>query len=100
MLPALYSARGPRARPPAASRPRPPAPPLPCLQFLEAAKAEGHAQAPALAALGRYFSKVEGREDQAARCYKRALAVDPGVDVAGAEGGSRRASSESAGTEE
>jgi hypothetical protein len=53
------------------------------MQFLEAAKVEGHAQAPGLAALGRYFEKVEGRDDQAARCYKKALALDPNVDIAG-----------------
>lgn len=32
-----------------------------CLQFFEAAAVEGHAQAPAFAALGRYFAEVGGR---------------------------------------
>jgi len=65
-------------------------------QFLEAAKVEGHAQAPALAALGRYFEVVEKRPDAAERCYKKALAIDPSIDVAG----NRRSSSESVGKEE
>lgn len=124
-----------------------PLPPLP-RQFLEAAKVEGHGQAAALAALGRYFEEVEARPDQArggraggaarvrapglaapsravatphdarpigrphhllggrapsaapipdaatprappcraqaARCYKKALALDPGASLAGA----------------
>lgn len=66
-------------------------------QFLEAARVEGHAQAPALAALGRYFERVEGRGDQAERCFKRALAIDPAVDVAGAR---RESLEECVGTEE
>jgi tetratricopeptide (TPR) repeat protein len=67
------------------------------MQFLEAAKVEGHAQAPALAALGRYFEKVEGRTEQAQRCYKKALAIDPEVDVAGDQ---RDSLEEPVGTEE
>ena len=67
------------------------------MQFLEAAKVEGHAQAPALAALGRYFEKVEGRVEQAQRCYKKALAIDPAVDVAGDQ---RDSLEEPVGTEE
>lgn len=52
---------------------------------------EGHAQAPAFAALGRYFAEVEGKPEQAMRCYKRALALDPSVSVAGSEEGGGRA---------
>ncbi|EFN59234.1 hypothetical protein CHLNCDRAFT_138218 [Chlorella variabilis] len=52
-------------------------------QFFDAASVEGHAQAPAFAALGRYFQEVEGKAEQAMRCYKRALALDPSVAVAG-----------------
>lgn len=48
---------------------------------------EGHAQAPAFAALGRYFEEVERKPEQAMRCYKRALALDPSVAVAGASSG-------------
>ena len=55
----------------------------PTLQFYEAAKVEGHAQAAALAGLGRYFQEVEHKPEQAMRCYKRALALDPTVAVAG-----------------
>lgn len=66
------------------------------LQFLESAKVEGHAQAPALAALGRYFERMEGRADQAQRCFKKALAIDPDVDIAG----NRRCSSDEVGLEE
>lgn len=51
--------------------------------LLEAAKVEGHAQAAAFAALGRYFQEVESKADQAARCYKKALALDPGTELAG-----------------
>ena len=57
---------------------------------------EGHAQAPALAALGRYFEQVEKRPDAAQRCFKKALSIDPSVDVAG----NRRTSLESVGQEE
>ena len=53
------------------------------MQFFEAAKVEGHAQAPALAALGRYFEIVEGRNDAAQRCFKKALSLDPKLDMAG-----------------
>lgn len=66
------------------------------LQFVEAAKVEGHAQAPALAALGRYLEHVENRPDAAQKCYRKALAIDPSVDVAG----NRRASTDSVGQEE
>lgn len=59
-------------------------------QFFEAASVEGHAQALAFAALGRYFQEVEGKGEQSMRCYKRALALDPSVAVAGA-GGARPA---------
>ncbi|KAL4853629.1 Tetratricopeptide repeat protein SKI3 [Chlorella vulgaris] len=52
-------------------------------QFFDAASVEGHAQAPAFAALGRYFQEVEGKEEQALRCFKRALALDPSVAAAG-----------------
>ena len=93
------------------------------LQFFEAASVEGHAQAPAFAALGRwvslgsssssrdavragwqrevgpqpsphcstlmlarrYFQEVEHKPEQAMRCYKRALALDPSVAVAGSD---------------
>lgn len=48
---------------------------------------ESHHQAPALAALGRYFEVVEHRADQAARCYKKALALDPTLADAGAGAG-------------
>lgn len=65
-------------------------------QFVEAAKVEGHAQAPALAALGRYLEHVENRSDAAQKCYRKALAIDPSVDVAG----NRRASTDSVGQEE
>jgi hypothetical protein len=75
--------------------PRPPS--LFAPQFLEAARVEGHAQAPALAALGRYFARVERRGDQAERCFKRALAIDPTVDVAGAR---RESLEECVGTED
>lgn len=66
------------------------------MQFVEAAKVEGHAQAPALAALGRYLELVENRPDAAQKCFKRALSIDPSVDVAG----NRRASVDSVGQEE
>ena len=66
------------------------------MQFFEAAKVEGHAQAPALAALGRYFEHVEKRADAAQRCFKKALAIDPTVDIAG----NRRVSLDSVGQEE
>jgi len=66
------------------------------LQFVEAAKVEGHAQAPALAALGRYLDQVENRPDAAQKCYRKALAIDPAADV----GGNRRASIDSVGQEE
>ncbi|KAL6778057.1 THK3 [Auxenochlorella protothecoides x Auxenochlorella symbiontica] len=52
-------------------------------QFLEAAKAEGHSQAPALAGLGRYFLEVEHSPEQASRCFKRALALDPTLELPG-----------------
>lgn len=52
--------------------------------FLEAARAEGHAQAPALAGLGRYLEQVEKKPEAAARVYRKALAIDPEVDLAGA----------------
>lgn len=52
--------------------------------YLEAAKVEGPDQAAAFAALGRYFAEVEARPDQAARCYKKALALDPAASLAGA----------------
>lgn len=48
---------------------------------------EGHAQAPAFAALGRHFEEVEHKPEQAMRCYKRALALDPSVAVAGQQAG-------------
>lgn len=54
-----------------------------CLQFIKGAKSEGHAQASALAALGRYFEIVEKQQEQAQRCFKKALSVDPSIDVAG-----------------
>lgn len=54
-------------------------------QFFEAASVEGHAQAPAFAALGRYFQDVEHKAEQAMRCYKRALALDPTIATAGSE---------------
>lgn len=54
--------------------------------FFDAASVEGHAQAPAFAALGRYFQEVEGKAEQAMRCYKRALALDPAVASAGSDG--------------
>ncbi len=53
------------------------------MQFLEAAKVEGHAQAHALAALGRYLEQVDKKVEAAQKCYKKALAIDPSVDVAG-----------------
>lgn len=53
------------------------------LQFLDAAKVEGHAQALALAGLGRYLEQVEKRNDAAQKCFKKALAIDPNVDIAG-----------------
>lgn len=65
------------------------------LQFFEAAKVEGHAQASALAALGRYFQEVENRPDAAQKCFKKALAIDPSVDIAG-----KRKSTDSMGQEE
>ena len=65
-------------------------------QFYESAKVEGHAQAPALAALGRYFSATEKRDDAAQRCFKKALTIDPNVDVAG----NRRVSLDSVGQEQ
>ena len=66
------------------------------LQFYEGAKVEGHDQAPSLAALGRYFEQVEKNNDAAQRCFKKALAIDPNVDIAG----NRRTSLESVGQEE
>jgi len=53
------------------------------LCFLEAARAEGHAQAPALAGLGRYLDQVDKKPEAAARCFKKALALDPTLDIAG-----------------
>jgi hypothetical protein len=44
---------------------------------------DGHAQAPALASLGRFFEEVEHNAEQASRLYKRALALDPAAEVAG-----------------
>ena len=55
----------------------------PPLQFFEAAAVEGHAQAPAVAALGRFLREVEHKGDEARACYKRALALDPAVAEAG-----------------
>ena len=66
------------------------------LQFFEAAKVEGHAQAPALAAMGRYFQQMENRSDAAEKCFKKALAIDPSVDIAGTQ----RTSMDSVGREE
>ncbi len=66
------------------------------LQFVEAAKVEGHAQAPALAALGRYLEVVDNRPDAAQKCFRKALAIDPAVDVAG----NKRVSIDSVGQEE
>lgn len=65
-------------------------------QFVEAAKVEGHAQALALAALGRYLALVEKRHDAAEQCFKKALAIDPNVDIAG----NLRTSIDSTGQEE
>jgi hypothetical protein len=53
------------------------------LQFYNSAKVEGHAQAPALAALGRYYDEVEHDTIMAQRCYKKALSLDPTLELAG-----------------
>ena len=44
---------------------------------------ESHEQGAALAALGRYFELVEHKPDQASRCSKKALALDPSLADAG-----------------
>jgi len=51
--------------------------------FYNSAKVEGHAQAPALAALGRYYDEVEHDKIMAQRCYKKALSLDPTLELAG-----------------
>ena len=51
-------------------------------QFYESAKVESHFQASALAALGRHYES-EGNAATAQRCFKKALAIDPGLDLAG-----------------
>jgi hypothetical protein len=53
------------------------------LQFYDSAKVEGHAQAPALAALGRYYDEVEHDMTMAQRCYKKALSLEPTLELAG-----------------
>jgi hypothetical protein len=44
---------------------------------------EGHAQASAVAALGRYYDEVEHNSATAQRCYKKALSIDPSLNIAG-----------------
>ena len=51
-------------------------------QFYESAKVESHFQASAVAALGRHY-EAEGNAATAQRCFKKALAIDPGLDLAG-----------------
>ena len=51
-------------------------------QFYESAKVESHFQASAVAALGRHY-EAEGNGATAQRCFKKALAIDPGLDLAG-----------------
>jgi tetratricopeptide (TPR) repeat protein len=51
--------------------------------FLEASKVEGHAQASALASLGRYYDVIENNHSIAQRCYKKALDIDPSTKIAG-----------------
>jgi len=53
------------------------------VQFLEASKVEGHAQAAALASLGRYYDVIENNHSIAQRCYKKALDIDPSTKIAG-----------------
>lgn len=51
-------------------------------QFYESAKVESHFQASTVAALGRHY-EAEGNAAMAQRCFKKALAIDPGLDLAG-----------------
>ncbi len=51
-------------------------------QFYESAKVESHFQAAAVAALGRHY-EAEGNAATAQRCFKKALSIDPGLDLAG-----------------
>lgn len=53
------------------------------LQFYDSAKVEGHAQASAVAALGRFYEQVEHNSATAQRCYKKALSIDPSLKIAG-----------------
>ena len=52
-------------------------------QFYESAKVASHFQAAAVAALGRYYDEAEGNAAMAQRCYKKALSIDPSLDLAG-----------------
>ena len=51
-------------------------------QFYESARVESHFQAAAVAALGRHY-EAEGDAATAQRCFKKALIIDPGLDLAG-----------------
>lgn len=53
------------------------------MQFFEAAQVEGHAQGAALAALGQYYEEIEQNYVTAQRCFKKALSIDPSLNIAG-----------------